>query len=204
MIPSIIVPPVAEPVSLGEAQSWLRATNSDDDADILGLIVAARIYCEKHLSKALLEQTLEITLDYWPGPDGRIELPRARPVRSVAFVKYKDSGGVETTLTENTDFAVDYDELPGCIAPLPTFGVWPVFVPWPLSAIRIRYVAGDPIESPPVPFPENYKLAMRMLICHWYDNRSAVIVGENATIESKVLEMAVDVLLGIDEPPTSF
>lgn len=62
----LITPPAVEPVSLAEAKQHCRVDFPDDDAVITGMILAARLFCEKELRRTFVTQTWETYLDYWP------------------------------------------------------------------------------------------------------------------------------------------
>lgn len=160
----IITPVATEPITLGEVRQHLRLPeNESEDSLLLSLITTARTYCEHYTRRALAEQTLEICLDRFSG-NGPIQLP-CPPLRSVTEIGYKDSGGDETILSPST-FLVDMDCEPGRV--LPRFGsAWPVFTPYPTSPIRIRFVVGY------ADLPAAIRLAILLLIGHWYENREA-------------------------------
>ena len=160
----IITPVVIEPIILAEVRQHLRLPeNEAEDTLLMSLITIARSYCEHYTRRALAEQTLEVYLDRFPSADP-IELPYP-PLQSVIEIGYKDSNGEETILS-HSDYLVDVDCEPGRI--LPANGSnWPVFTPYPTSPIRIRFVAG--YEELPV----SIRLAMLLLIGHWYENREA-------------------------------
>lgn len=70
----IITEPSKEPVSLLEVKEHLKVEVADDDGLIIGLIRAARIYCETFQSKSYITRTVELWLDKWPDDD-ELELP---------------------------------------------------------------------------------------------------------------------------------
>lgn len=160
----IITPVATEPITLAEVRQYLRLPEQEaEDTLLLSLITSARSYCEHYTRRALGEQTLELYLDRFTSADP-IELP-CPPLQSVTEIGYKDSTGEETILS-TSDYLVDVDCEPGRI--LPAVGTnWPVFTPFPTSPIRIRFVAG--YEELPV----SIRLAMLLLIGHWYENREA-------------------------------
>lgn len=153
-----------------------------EDALINGLVTAAREYCEGLTRRALATQTVEAYLRDFPHRD-RFELPLP-PLQSVASVKYKNSAGVETTMTENTQYIVDADSLAGAIV-LPYMDSWPSFTPYPVNAVKIRFTAGYNALNP---IPKSIKQAMLLLIGHWYTNREAVgNVGGEIALAVKAL-----------------
>lgn len=160
----IITPAAIEPITLAEVRQHLRLPeNEAEDNLLLSLITTARSYCEHYTRRALSEQTQEVYLDRFPSADP-IELPYP-PLQSVTEIGYKDSTGEELILPA-TDYLVDVDREPGQV--MPVFGTnWPAFTPYPTSPIRIRFVAG--YEDLPV----SIRMAMLLLIGHWYENREA-------------------------------
>ncbi len=59
--------PLNEPLLLAEVRDHLRIDNSDEDAYLGALITAARIYAESWTGLHLIDQSLKVTLDQWPG-----------------------------------------------------------------------------------------------------------------------------------------
>lgn len=203
----VITPPAVEPVSLAEAKAYLRVDGADEDLLITGLIRAAREYCESVKGHAFYEQTLELALTGWPYSFGgdepdRIILPRATPLRSIVSVKYRSSAGTESTWA-TSEYVADAVRQPGALM-LGYGKSWPDSDLYPASPIRIRYVAGVTPSSPEIPFPEAWKLAMKLLIGHWYRNREAVTVGSTASVSSSPLAIAVDALLAVDQQVWAF
>ncbi|SMC38531.1 head-tail connector protein [Papillibacter cinnamivorans] len=164
----------------------ITVTGEDaEDSLISDLVTAAREYCEAFTGRALAPQTLEAYLDRFPCRN-HIELPMP-PLQSVTSVKYKDSSGTETTMTADTEYIVDVDSTVGRIV-LPYGVTWPSFTAWTVNPIRVRYTAGYSATNP---MPKTIKQAMLLLICHWYDHKSAVgDVGGR-------MELAVHALLSL-------
>lgn len=192
----VVTPPVAEPLSLSEAKDQIRVDQdfTDEDTYISTLITAAREYCEGRKNYALVEQTLDYWIDQFPCSGIAIELPRATPLASIVSVLYTDSDGTETEWDASNYRAVS-GRTPGLLAP--NYGVeYPSFIPQNGDAVKIRYVAGPPANSPAIPIPARYKLAMGLLVGHWYLNREATIIGFQ---HGEKMAIAVDDLLGIDQ-----
>jgi uncharacterized phiE125 gp8 family phage protein len=183
----IITPVVTEPITSTEAKLFVHVDSSAEDALIGALITTAREYCENFTRRALATQTIEAYLPSFPHED-RFELPLP-PLQSVTSVKYKDSVGTETTMTEGTGYLVDDESNVGGIV-LPYGHTWPNFTEYPVNAVKVRYVAGyDDTHI----MPKSIKQAMSLLISYWYDNRSAVTVGS----VSSETEFAVKALLNM-------
>jgi uncharacterized phiE125 gp8 family phage protein len=210
--PTVITPPATEILTVEDMAGHLHL---GDDASELSyvqsLIRAVRLNLEHRTGRAFTKQTLEIALDFWPGwtdnwttGSQAVELPRAWPLISVDAVSYKQADGTVNTM-DPADYVVDLDSLPGRVSP--KYGsAWPSFIPYPSSAIRIRYTCGYVVDgSPEVPFPDDDIVhAMRLLVAHFFEHREAVIIGEQATIQSFQMELAVASLMVNHEMPNVF
>ena len=192
----VITHPSVEPVSLDEAKLWLKidtspATEHDDDDLIESVIIpAARELVEDIIDQCLQTQTLELSLDEFPS-SGVIELPKG-PLQSVSSIKYFDSDGIAYTL-DTSNYIVDTSSNPGRV--ILAYGTsWPSFVAYPSNPIKIRYIAGHEDNSPYDPVDRKIKIAMRLLITHWYDNRDFEVVA-SGTVTAK-LSMTLEALLG--------
>jgi uncharacterized phiE125 gp8 family phage protein len=184
----VSVPPVEEPLTLSEAKAQCHVDTMDDDTLIIGLISAAREWCEKMDWRAYVTQTLELWLDYWPA--GAIIVPRP-PLQTVESVEYYDIGDNAFTLSDSK-YIVDAVSQPGRIV-LRTYETWPITYPVLRSAngICVTYTAGYGMA---VDVPQRIKQAMLLLVGHWYENRENTVVG---TV-NRSIEMGVQSLLGID------
>lgn len=95
MTPTLLNPPVREPVSLVEARNWLRIDGRDEDDILLFLIAAARRWAEASLQRVLVAQDWRIAFANWPR-EGLV-LPVA-PIRAVSAVRLIDGNGVAQPL----------------------------------------------------------------------------------------------------------
>jgi len=105
-------PPAVEPVILSEAKSYLRITDTDDDAFINALITGVRQRFESWTARSLITQTWTLWLDgfpqksrkdapgegyfelpvaYFDKADRVLEIPRP-PLQSVTFLQTYESG----------------------------------------------------------------------------------------------------------------
>ena len=190
----VITEPADEPITLEEAKAHLQvpASITDQDAYILALIAAARGMVENECERALITQTLELTLDCFV-PDAAayagMTLPvgvRARsiwlpmpPLITLQLVTYLDGSGDTITLHDVTG-SPQVDEhlvvvpssrsLPAQIAPV-AGGWWPTVASQP-GAVTIRYTAGYGDDGSAVPMP--LRQAMLLAIGHWYEHRESV------------------------------
>jgi uncharacterized phiE125 gp8 family phage protein len=170
----------SEPVTLAEAKLHLRVDLSDDDALITAMISAAREMVERYTSRTLIYTAYRLTMDNWPYD---IELPRspaieaaANLVTGIAYItpriRYYDGDGNQQTMAyAANDFEVLLDNNPPLLV-LPPSGIWPVTYPLQRGAIEIDWIAGYGSASTGI--PELLRLAIMMLVAHWYEHREAV------------------------------
>lgn len=214
-----VSPPAAEPVALDEAKLHARVLYNDDDALIQGLIVAARRYCETALKSALVTQTWTLMLDSFPSAGGYynraireiwpsmggvpsglgfypglvpnstgvIDLPMP-PIQSVEGVRYYDFAGVLQTVDPSA-YTVSLGT-PGRIQPAYS-KVWPISRPT-IDSVQVTFVSG---YGDATAVPENVKVAIKMLVGHWYENREAVSAVSMASVP-----LVIDALLGPSDP----
>ncbi|MCB4811692.1 hypothetical protein LG204_10235 [Methylovorus menthalis] len=167
-----ITAPAVEPITLADIKS--RVNMDDDitekDADIEQLLIpAARAQAESRTGRAMITQTLQLTLDCFPRAAIRLLKPQ---LQSVDWIKYLDADGVIQTLA-TSDYLVVNDELYGYV--VPAYGKsWPV-ARHQVNAISIQYVAG--YGSAPEQVPADLRLWMMMAVATWLNNPEALITG---------------------------
>lgn len=165
-----IATPSAEPITTAEAKAHLRVSGSDEDALIVGYLIAAREWVENATGRALLPQDWELRLDEWP--EGyEIELPRP-PLISVTHIKTADASGTLTTLDADTYQAVmgsGPTAEPAIICPAAA-GEWPTLVDGVRDAVLIQYRAGYVSASA---VPAALKSAIYLALGDLYANREA-------------------------------
>jgi uncharacterized phiE125 gp8 family phage protein len=143
-------PSIEEPVTLAEAKLHLRVDTTDEDSLITGLIVAARMAAEHETGRALINQTLRLTLDAFPA-DGAIELLRP-PVASITQVQYVDTAGATQTLS-STLYSLDSASAFATHYLLPSYGsTWPATRDQ-ANSVWVDYVAGYGAAATAVPQP---------------------------------------------------
>lgn len=170
----IITAPTIEPLTLTEAKAHLRVTSTADDTLITTLIKVARQQCENFTGRALASATFELIMDSFP--NGNIELPMT-PVESVTSIKYKDSDNVETTWS-SAEY-IFYNSEPAVIN-LAYNKSYPTFTPYPIGAVKIRFVAGYKLSGTDASLiiPEVIKQALLLQISTLYENRENIIIGQ--------------------------
>jgi hypothetical protein len=188
---TVYTAPSVEPLTLEEAQSHLRVTNDQEDRLIMSLIGAARRQIETDTRRAIITQTLKLTLDRFPSScerrhtgnyDGGVPyfgryqtifVPRP-PLQTVSSISYVDGNGATQTMSAS-DYLVDTRSEPGRITPAYATS-WPA-ARHQLNSVTITYIAG----WTPATVPETVKQLMRLWVSHFFENREAVTVGTIAT-----------------------
>jgi len=159
----------------------LTATSIEDDL-LNAIITAGREHVEDITRRVLLTQQREYFLDKWP--DGNsFKLPYGN-LQTVWSIKYKDSDGVETTMTVTTQYLVETNgEMCGRIV-LPYGVSWPSFTAYPSKPIAIRYVCGWTTRAL---VPYKIKAACLLIAADLYANREAQIVSGQNYQENKTV-----------------
>jgi uncharacterized phiE125 gp8 family phage protein len=193
--------PTVEPITAAQAISYMRLGTLDatETAYLTGLIKTAREYCEGFQNRAYITQTWEMSLNRFPSKytnpltesycSDIIEIPKGN-LQTVNSIKYTDSAGTVTTLTENTDYIVTIRGILGRISP-PYGCTWPTTALYPLDPIVIEFACGYGVSGDSVPLKAIQ--SMYMLISYWWDNRAAA-----DTSVPKEVDFAVRALLSMD------
>ncbi|HZS63568.1 MAG TPA: head-tail connector protein [Xanthobacteraceae bacterium] len=155
--------PAAEPLTLDEAKAYLRVEHSDDDLTIAALIAGSRIHVERQTRRALITQSWRIVRDGWPA-DGRISLSPS-PLQDIVAARVYELDGSTRDIGLQA-FVIDKGAAAIAFAP------WALPQPGRIAAgieIDIRVGYGDAAAD----VPEPLRQAIRLLVAHWYENRSA-------------------------------
>jgi len=152
-----------EVISLTEAKAYLRVDTSDDNDYITELIKIARMQVLKDTNTPVVELTITEYFHKWP-KDNIIQLNYNGKIGTTLFVSYYKNDSL-ILLTENTDYRrIDYMGLPKIeMINTPSLADR-------LNAISILYTIKPNNDDT----ARTLKIAMYMLIQHYYDNRSPV------------------------------
>lgn len=164
------------PLSLVDAKAYLRVQHSADDDLITDCIRAATSYCEEELDLAIMDQEITLKLDSYSA--NTLYLPRAN-LLSVTSVTYTDENGDSQPFA---DFVANEYTTPASVYA----ATWPTAKDIP-GAGTIVYRAGYRPNGAGVvavnPAPGVVIQAIKLLITHFYDNRTPVFVGAGAGAE---------------------
>ena len=182
----LLVPPVAEPITVAETKAYMRVDVADDDTLTGAFITAARQAAESITGRAFLAQQWKASFDIIP-VGKRIELP-VGPVISVDSVSLADDACILRTM-EASAYQVDTLTEPARIT-LHTY-VRPPRWRHRINVAEAVFTCGYGADAGSVPEP--IKLAIRLLAAHFYENRIAT--GDATQIRMQELPMGVQYLL---------
>lgn len=168
-----VIAPTDEPLTLDEVREHLRIVGTDQDNYLARLIAAARSRAERITKRALITQTWRVTVDEFPE---WFNIPKA-PLQSVLSINYLDSDGATVALYDSSspqvgiaDFVIDTESDPARV--LLAYGItWPTPVVQ-ANAVSLTFEAGYGDHAEDV--PEDLRLAMLLMIGHWFENRESV------------------------------
>lgn len=164
----VSVAPTHEPVSLEDARTHLRITDTASDAEIQRLIKAARNHVQNLCGRKLITQTLVQRLDKWPSNNKDLLLD-SPPVQSVTSVKYLDTNGDQQTWSAD-DYTVDIYATPARLRPV--YGeMWPT-IRATNNTIEITYIVG--YGEDPGDVPADLVHAMLLLIGGLYEYQESI------------------------------
>lgn len=151
----VTIEPVVEPITVGEFKEFARVDGTEEDNLLAGFIQAARINCEHYLGRALIEQTITLKMDFWPG--NIIELPRP-PLISITAVETLDESDT-ATIYSSDNYYINSTSIPGQLI-IKENVTWPFNSDRDYSGYQIRYKAGygTSISNVPKPIKESIKL----------------------------------------------
>lgn len=192
---SIVTAPTSYPVTRDEVKAFAKIDIADDDALIDSFIIAATQSAEEYLRRALITQTLALTLDLdctqgvanflgdgvydlpvtalYGALPSVIELPKA-PIQSITSIKTYSTANVESTFSSSNYYL---DSAAGGRVVLNQSAVWTTDLR-PKAAVKITYVAGYGLA---VDVPQAIKTAILAHIQRMYDERLICDMPANTT-----------------------
>ena len=186
---AVTTAPASEPITTAEAKSQLRIDSSDEDTLVDNYITVARQTLETLMRRAFITQTITLKYDSFPS---RIRLPRP-PSASVTSITYVDTDGATQTW-DSANYVLDSQVEPASIQP--AYGVdYPNTRTQP-NAVTVTYVAGYGSASD---VPESIRLAIRLLVGSYYENREATSVAK-----VNELPLGIQMLVASNEIPEVF
>ena len=177
--------PGVEPLTATEAREACGYLDSDRDDELMLLVRAAVNVIESWEWRALITQTITLTIDKFPGTIDPLYVPRPR-LQTVATLKYYDTDGVQQTW-DAANYQVDATTEPGRVRP--AYGVvWPSTRLYFSSAVEMVYTAG--YGDDPEDVPDNTRLLLRFLVNEFFTHPSTA-----ADYKVEELPHGIDALL---------
>lgn len=156
--------PTTEPITVDEVKEFARIDGSEEDTLIQSFIYSARINCEAYLGRALIEQTITMVMDFWPGEV--IQLPRP-PLLSITAVEILDELDNATQYSSDNYYIVT-ESIPGEL--IVKRGItFPINNVRDHSGYRIRFTAGYGTDASSV--PSGIKDGLKLWVTDIYENR---------------------------------
>lgn len=165
----------------------IRLTGTAVEDDLLNeLIKTARTDVEHDSRRQIITATWDYFLKCWPSSD-RIKIPLGN-LQTITYIKWKDTAGTETTLTENTDYIVETNGDQCGFVVLPYSYPWPSGTLFPSNPITIRFICGWTTAAL---VPSTAKSAIKIRCAKLYESRGEDIVGITVH-EDKTYKALVD------------
>jgi len=170
--------PTTEPITTTELKTFARIDGTEEDDFLEGVIQSVREAMERYLGRALLEQTITLTMDYWPSMVIELPMPPLISVTSVATLDEDDTA----TSYSSDNYYVRTTALPGQLVLKQSVSA-PYNTDRTYGGYRIIYVAGYGDEASDVP------RAIRDSLLIW-----ASIIYETRTMTNEVPSEVVSLL----------
>jgi uncharacterized phiE125 gp8 family phage protein len=168
LAPILVTPPAQRIVSLADAKVHVRAQGNEEDALIEGMIATAEAHLdgwEGELGRALVTQTWR---EDFAGLSRSMRL-RLFPVASITSVIATSSSGDDITI-DAANYRLLKDTLGFYIQIRDLWAPPPIATDRP-DAVRITYVAGQPVAEVPPPI----KTAALLIVGDLWRNRGASV-----------------------------
>jgi len=204
MNPVVVTPPAIYPVTIDDAFGQMNilpeTADATQQANATRFIAAATMFVEIYTGFSLITRSYRGWLDCWPTKKPargfvasvvrEIEIP-APPLQAVSAITVYDDDDNATPVDPAT-YIVDVDSSVGRVV-LRRGANWPDIVPRPANGIKFEWTAGfgDAVTD----VPDNYRLALLLMVSHFNEHRDAVVGVENRD-SSTPLPLGIDALLG--------
>jgi uncharacterized phiE125 gp8 family phage protein len=184
----LITAPTTPSVTTANAKVHLRVPSSVtvDDGYIDSLVKAAERKVEDLTGYRIMQQTIELRLKDFPC-ENTLPLEVINVQTGSFSVKYDDTDDSEQTWT-STNYWLNELGRPAVITKKNTVN-WPTVIANKPAAVRIRMLAGFATAAE---VPADLIHAIKLIVAHWYDNRSPVTEGIVQTEVPKTVEYILD------------
>jgi len=160
----VITEPATEPVTLTEAELFIRYTQTLQKDVITALITAARRYVEAWTNRTLVTTTYEYYLEDFCDV---MQMPKST-INSITSITYTDSDGNPQTLATSV-YGLDNVSTINTVYLLPEQS-WPDVQVQP-NAVKITFPAGYGAAAA---VPEDIKIAIKIMVGFMFEQREAM------------------------------
>lgn len=152
MLLRVISKPVTQPVSVDQLKEYIHLDCDSQDELLKQLIITATQFCQQYQHRAYMKQTLELSCT----AEKIIELPRSEYLGDIKSVLLDGQSVSSYTVISDLNSKIEFSfEIHG--------------------QLKVQYETG--LEKPD-DVDDDVKLAIMMLACHWFENRSAVAAND--------------------------
>jgi len=161
----VVTEPAVEPFTVDELKLFARIDGASEDGLLTGFIKATRLATEDYLGRALIQQTMKVVLDEWPGMI--LELPRP-PLMSVSSINTIDEDDAETEY-DSENYYVVTESIPGQII-IKQGSSAPVTYLRDVGGYEVLYIAGYGEAATDI--PKAIVEGMKLWATAMYENRA--------------------------------
>jgi uncharacterized phiE125 gp8 family phage protein len=209
----VVSGPGLEPLTLADAKNHLRVDVTTDDALIESMIRACRFHLERQYNIALITQTLQLNLDFfpywwlWRGGSSNYygwwldqtyytQILLRPPVQSIVSVTYTDPSGNPQTLA-SSNYVLDANNRPARLVPALN-KQWPATAIGTINVAAVQFVAG--YGAAPTNVPDDIQAAMKLMLGSLYANRESLVVDNRLVAVQLPLGGAKDIVDALMRP----
>lgn len=167
--------PVIEPVTVDEVKTFARIDGTDEDTLLTGFIKAVREAMENYLGRALIEQTIKMTMDFWPNTVVKLPMP---PLISITQVVTLDEDDTETVYSSD-NYYVHTLTTPGEIV-IKHGATPPTNTDRYYGGYRVDYKAGYGAAATDV--PQSILEAIKLWCSIYYETRTLTEIPPNQVL----------------------
>jgi uncharacterized phiE125 gp8 family phage protein len=157
--------PTVEPITVVQLKEFARIDGNIEDDLLTNIIKVSRQMVEDYTNRALISQTIELSMDYWPNEV--LELPRP-PLISITSVQTLDESNVATTYDSGNYFTITNCD-PGKLV-IKNSVSFPYNSSRYYAGYKVTYTAG--YGSTATYIPQQLKEACKLWATVIYENRT--------------------------------
>lgn len=165
---------IIEPVTLPSLKDRIKLTSTADDAQLIGIITAAREFAERISNRCLAPRQFIEYRDGFPYPTKELLIPRPLLV-SLDLVEYLEDDYQTWTTWDATEYWVAKSNVPAILQPRRGV-IYPTTLQSTAGCVRITFTAGvEPLE-------QHWQLNILDIAVFMYENVGVVVPTSLVTI----------------------